>query len=267
MARFLILGLLVAGIITGAVIGCGPRAEVAKDKILAKIDSVLGELDVKRKKIEKKQKELQGKLNEFRKKQYAAEARLELMVEKKEESEKKIEEIRSSLEKLQEKTKSAVDGKIELGGKSFTVDQFQEYTQSKITLFKSENTKLEGMKQGIAALSKSMDFLKSQAKTAKELMDKMAVKIQNIDAKKYAVDAVKQASVIGGETTSINDDLAALEKEIDDLSVDVEATLKLEQSKLDDLNNSTSEIDRLLKETPNLDALNSEIDDILGKGK
>ena len=42
---FLLLSVLLA-------VGCGARAEVAKDKVLAKIDSILGTMEVKRKEID-----------------------------------------------------------------------------------------------------------------------------------------------------------------------------------------------------------------------
>jgi hypothetical protein len=44
-----VCGLLLIGLVTG---GCGARTEVAKEKALEKIDSLLGSMDVKRKEIE-----------------------------------------------------------------------------------------------------------------------------------------------------------------------------------------------------------------------
>jgi uncharacterized membrane protein YczE len=49
--KYLLLGLLMVGLVVGLYVGCGPRALVAKDKVIKEIDKVLGELNVKRKKV------------------------------------------------------------------------------------------------------------------------------------------------------------------------------------------------------------------------
>jgi hypothetical protein len=69
-----------------------------------------------------------------------------------------------------------------------------------------------------------------------------------------------------GNDTSINDKINSLSKEIDNMFVDVETAMRVEEAKLNELQNQTMSADELLTETgSDLDATMSEIDAILGK--
>ena len=118
----------------------------------------------------------------------------------------------------------------------------------------------------INALKGSVDFLKTQEKTANDLMSQLDTKIAEIDNKKIAVDAVRQATVLTGEEGSVNDKIEALNKEIDEMFVDVETALKVEEAKLTEMQTETSTADELLAEPTDLNATMAELDAILGTG-
>jgi hypothetical protein len=52
MHRIVVAVVVCVALVVACTYGCGARVEVAKDKIQAKIDSILGSMDVKRKEIE-----------------------------------------------------------------------------------------------------------------------------------------------------------------------------------------------------------------------
>jgi hypothetical protein len=52
MSRIVVAVVVCVALVVACVYGCGARVEVAKDKIQARIDSILGTMDVKRKEIE-----------------------------------------------------------------------------------------------------------------------------------------------------------------------------------------------------------------------
>jgi hypothetical protein len=108
--------------------------------------------------------------------------------------------------------------------------------------------------------------LASQEKAAVDMLAKLDLKIAEIKDKKIAIDAVKSATSMVGNDTSINDKINELTKQIDGMFVDVETAMRVEEQKLTDLQNQTSTVDDLLTETgSDLDATMSEIDAILGK--
>ena len=52
MTRIAVVVVVCGALLVGLVHGCGARVEVAKDKAMQRIDSLLGSMDVKRKEIE-----------------------------------------------------------------------------------------------------------------------------------------------------------------------------------------------------------------------
>ncbi len=266
MTRFIVIAALLVGVVGIAIYGCGPRAQVAKDAIIDKLDKALGELNVKRKKIEMKQNELRNKLDALKKSRYLSEAKLDLMKEKRDKSQSALDSIMGKVEDVKALVSEAQasDTKtIERNDKTYTADQIAATAQQVAGSAKAEQTKLAGFKASYEAMEKAVSVLKSQETTAVKLMADLEQKVSEIDAKKIAVDAVKEASSItGGE--SIGDDFAALQKEIEDLGVNVDAALKMETDKMTELDSANSLADEILSEaTGGLDNAEKMLDDLL----
>lgn len=260
------LGLMGLGLLNMA--GCGARAEVAKDKLLAQLDKVLGELNVKAAEIDKKRRDLTGEMQVVREKKFNAAVRLELLTKKQETSKQELEKLKQGLARVQPKMEEAkTNGKIELNGKEITADELNRMATDLINRVKSKESELGSQQTSIDALKRSADFLASQEKAAADMLGKLDLKITEIKDKKIAIDAVKSANSMVGNDTSINDKIASLSKEIDNMFVDVETAMRVEEAKLSELQNQTMSADELLTETgSDLDATISEIDAILGKG-
>jgi chromosome segregation ATPase len=263
-----VLGLQLLGLVgLMGVIGCGPRAEVAKDKVLAQIDKVLGELNVKEKQIDSKRRELADEMQVVREKKFNAAVRLELLSKRQEASKQELEKLKQGLARGQPKMKEPQEtGKIELNGREVTAEELNRMAGELINRVKSKESEIGSQQTSIDALKRSADFLASQEKAAADMLGKLDLKISEIKDKKIAIDAVKSASSTVGNDSSINDKISSLSKEIDDMFVDVETAMRVEEAKLDELKNQTISADELLTETgSDLDATMSEIDAILGK--
>ena len=260
-----LVGLMGLGLLSAN--GCGARAEVAKDKVLAQIDKVLGELNVKQKDIDLKRKELSNEMQVVREKKFNAAVRLELLTKKEETSKQELEKLKQGLARVQPKMEEAkVNGKIELNGREVTADELNRMATDLINRVKSKESEISSQQTSSEALKRSADFLASQEKAAVDMLAKLDLKIAEIKDKKIAIDAVKSATSMVGNDTSINDKINELTKQIDGMFVDVETAMRVEEQKLTDLQNQTSTVDDLLTETgSDLDATMSEIDAILGK--
>lgn len=89
-----------------------------------------------------------------------------------------------------------------------------------------------------------------------------------IESKKEALDEMKVAQNILSETGSVSDKFTSLQKEVEDLMLDVETGLRLETSKIDDreasISSSNSTADEILKEIGSAEDTQARIRDILG---
>lgn len=268
MSKIIGVLLLVGAIGLAAYIGCTPQAGVAKDAIIKKLNSALGELDVARKKIEMRQTELQGKMADLQMNRARAEAKLELLESKKKKSEESIEKIRGQLESVKKmiaELKDSATEKITRGGKEYTKAEIQETAEQAASNFKNEQVKLTSLVTSYDALAGSVKFLKDQESTSRKLMKDLSDKISEIDAKKYAVDAVKENTAIAGDNSSISDSLAAMQKEIEDLGVNVEAALTVETEKMASMNSTSSKVDEILSEPADLNSTEEMLNDLLSK--
>lgn len=262
---------LVVGLVSLALLGtsgCGARAEVAKDKVLAQLDKVLGELNVKEKQIDLKRKELNTEMQVVREKKFNAAVRLELLTKRQETSKQELEKLKAGLGRVQPMMEKAkTDGKVELNGKDVSADELNRMATDLINRVKSKESEIGSQQTSIDALDRSAKFLAGQEKAAVDMLGKLDLKISEIKDKKIAIDAVKSATSMVGNDTSINDKISSLSKEIDNMFVDVETAMRVEEQKLEDLKSQTSSADELLTETgSDIDATMSEIDAILGKG-
>lgn len=268
MMKFLGLVVLVGVIGLVAYVGCGPRGQVAMDEITKRLDKALGELNVKRKEIENKQRELQTQLSELSEKRVQGQVRLELLTEKKQKSEEALTVIKSKVAQVAELVKQANASEtktVSRNGKEYTAADLQAAAKEVADALQSEDAKSKANLAGYNALKQSVDFLVAQEKQAKELMGKLASKISEIDAKKIAVDAVRENTILAGDNKSIGSGLEQLSKEIENLGVDVEAALRIETEKMNQMSQQNSVADELLSAPADLDSTQKMLEDLLKK--
>lgn len=268
MTRFLVIGGLVVAIAAVAIIGCGPRAQVAGKKIMDKIDEALDKLAVKRQTIENTMKEVRDQMDEVKKGLYSTEARLEVLKNKKEKSEKVIEDIKSKLievDKLVNEVKESEEKSIVRNGVTYTAEQVDNAAKQIIKDFELEQTKLSGLNTAYDALQESVAFLKDQKDKSGTMMNELEQKLAVIDSKKQALDTVRKNTIIAGNNESISEKLASLAEEVEELEISVNADWNLQQDRMDEISNESTNIDDMLSSPDQLESTSAKIQELLNK--
>lgn len=274
--RYLVLGLLLVAIVFGAYVGCGPRAQVAGKKMLEKIDNILGELDVQLQKIENKKDSLAEQTDVIKKKLYMTESRLEKMQEDQDEIKSEVERSMENVNTLKDllvQAKESENGEVEFKGKTLTKEAIAQSALSKAKSINRLKTKMDSKSKLIAVYEKNLNLYRSQVSVSKKSLTKLNDQVEEIKAKKEALDDTRRASLLDGKTISINDEFDSLTKDVDELLINVDASLKLENDKLEERiadvtgsGGSDPLIDELLDDKNDVDKAMSEIDALLGEG-
>ena len=210
MFRNLFLAVLAIGLIAAiATVGCGPRVEVAKDKVIKEIDKLLGELDVKQKDIQMKLGKVKEAAATIREKRIEAKIQLANLEKKRENLEaqiKKHTDNLASLKPMLKEASEASDGVIERNGRKVSKSELNSMATS--TMKQIDKLK-DQLKNRITTLTnawaKNLDLLKRQDDTNKESIKKLEDRLEEIASKKSAVDAIREASSISEPGISIND--------------------------------------------------------------
>lgn len=272
LVSLVIAAVLIGGVYLATTSGCGARAEVAKDKVIEKIDKLLGKLDVQQKEVQMQFDELTTDTRKLKDDRIRAQVKLEQINKEKTQLVERLAKIDSGLKKLQPMLKAAQEnGEYKEGDKTFTVEQLKAIADGTLGERKTIQSKLDGrIKTLVAAYAKNFDFLTKQATAADEQLKKLGDRIEEIKAKKSAIDAVKEASLLAGPSQSITDKFDKLNSDVDALFTEVESTMRIEEAKLDEqlaeMDSSSVSIDELLKDDTDVSGTLSEIDKILGDG-
>lgn len=250
-------------------LGCGARTEVVRDKVLAQLDKVLGEMDVKEKEIEIKRRDLTSELQNLRVKKAQSDVRMELLVKKQDSSKQELQKLKKGLERVQPKLEEASENsKIDLNGREVSADELNRMASELVSRVRSKTAEIQSQQTSIDALKRTSQFLGVQEKAAKDMLSKLDSKISELKDKRTAIDAVRTANSMAGDDSSLMDKLASLSKDVDNLFIDVESSIRVEEDKMTDLINESTSADLLLTDPgSDINSTMNEIDLILGSGE
>ncbi len=269
MLRYLFAGLLIVAIVVGAYVGCGPRMAVAGKKMLDQIDGVLGKLNVQLEKVEQAHAKLSTETEAMHEKRITAQYKLEKLQAEGANLESKVASYKKDLGRLGDLIREgATDGKVTTNGKEVSVETLKALAQSTLKKLKATQTKLDTrIKTLTDAYTKSLVVLKNNEEVSKTQLKKLDDQIEEIKAKKSALDAMKEASTIAGSEASISDKFNDLTKDVDNLLTEVDVKIAVETEKVDErMANADSDVslDEILGSDSSTDDTLSEIDAILG---
>jgi hypothetical protein len=111
-----------------SVVGCGSRVEVAKEKALAKIDSLLGTMEVKRKEIDISVRALNDGINGLRKAKIKAQVKHDQLEQKVIPISDKIASVDQSLKKLRDHLASGEP--VDIAGKTYSPQELKQMAGS-----------------------------------------------------------------------------------------------------------------------------------------
>ena len=213
--------------------GCGDRFEVAKDKALEKIDSLLGKLVVQRKQIETSINAMDDSITGIRKAKIKAEVRVEQLGRQLQPLTDKKSSIVSTLKKLRDYL--TADAPAEIGGKTYTIDEMKSMSSKLIAAGKELDTQIGRLQGPTAQMTKVAETLcQRQAQYQIRLTD-LQSQVAEIDAKKIALDAMKEASThMGALDKSFASNVDNLEHDIAELHAEIETALRVESEEWDE---------------------------------
>jgi chromosome segregation ATPase len=265
MLRNLVLGgLLIALVVAGAYVGCGPRGRVVKDKMIKEIDKVLGELNVKRAAVQigyEKALAAKDTMLEKRIETQALRNRFEKDIK---ELETQRDDYKNDLKRLQpllEEAKSAgADGTV--GEKKIPVSTVTALATEQVKKLNRCKEKLDHKQRMFGVMEKNLSSLMANENATKKQLAKFKNDLEEIDAKKDLLDSMKTDASLVSEGVSLNDQFDKLSKDVDELMMKVDTKVAIEEAKLDeriaDLETSSeSSIDDILGSD------NSDVDDLL----
>ena len=225
-----VCGLLLIGLVTG---GCGARTEVAKEKALEKIDSLLGSMDVKRKEIELSVKAIQDSLTGLQKAKIKAKVQSDQLARKVEPIEVKVTTIDGTLRKLREHLQSGTS--VEFAGRSYRPQELQAMANQVIAERKGIAEQLHGLQDAQSRLETVVGSLERKQADYDLKLSAIEGQIAAIDANRIALTAMKNAAqLLDGSDASLADSVAKLEEKVNHLYADVQTELIFEDATWDE---------------------------------
>lgn len=245
------------------ILGCGARAEVAKDKILAQVDALLGEIDVKRKEAEIGIRNMDAGLDQLKKGKIEAKVKHTQFSDKVSELEAKIANADKALGRLRDYLKE--NKEVTLSGKKYTPAQLKEMAETAIDARKKLSSELDTIKGARDRLSAVVASLEQREKEGRDKLKALKQHLEEIDAKAVALKSIKDASTLSGGGATL--DFEAVEKQVKDLStkIDTELAFHDEKAKEAGAASDLKSLETVVRQTSTASDAVSEIDKILGK--
>lgn len=252
--RFLLFGLLLG------VIGCGARGEVAKDQVLAQVDRLLGEIDVKRKGAEIAVRNTEAGLDRLKKGKIEAKVRLTQTSDRLSELGAKTERADQALIRLRDLLQSGQDA--EINGNTYTVVALKDMADRTISARKKLANEAEVLESSRQRLERTVAALDGREQDGRERLRKLKQHLDEIDTKAVALKSMQDAASISGTTETL--DFEVVEKQVRDLSTKLDVELAYQDEKWHESVSDEKSLDTLFRETSTASDTVSEIDVLLG---
>lgn len=266
VSLILMISLLAGIYVATTTTGCGARAQVAGDKVMDKIDKWLGELDVKRKEIANSIDELEDAVDRTHKAKTSAEVRLEEIDKRAKPIQKRIDGIKVYLAEINPHLTATEE--VVIQGKAMSPEQIKTTADTLLEAYETSNQEMGALEATKETYKRTFDLLSREHEVSSKQLASLKKKLDEIDIKKKALDEMKTAQTILGESGSISDKFSDLEVEINDLFVEVETEMRVESGKVAQreaaLENSNDAIDELLNKMESAEEKQARIDAILG---
>jgi chromosome segregation ATPase len=234
--------------------GCEARTQVAKDKALARIDSLLGSMDVKRQEIEISVGALKDGLAGLRKAKITAQVKLDQMNRKARPVEDRLSTLDDTLKTLRDHLKSGMV--VEIAGRTYSPDELKSMATQVIAERKGAAEQLNVLRDSQARLNKVVATLERRQRDYEQRLSAIENRIATIDASRTALTAMKEAgTALEGGDRGFAQSVERLEEKVSDLHAEVETELVFEDAKWDEATMDKFIVD-LQKPTDTIDDIN-----------
>jgi len=246
----------------------GARGEVAKKKILKKLDSWLGESDVQRTEIERGIKGMDDAVEKLGDSRRHAQVQAEMLSKEINTNKKKIEDSKNALTKLKANLAAfETDAKfsVSYGNKTYTKkDDLDKMATSVIAYHKTLVSQTESMERRLQTYETTAATLKAREDEGRTKLVEMKNSLKELDAKVELVKAQKQAAEALNESDkTFADSVQGIEDKIKNLDLTTETALRKEEEKWKEYSAKAKVEDAnvIIKDTK---STISEIDNLLG---
>ena len=267
MNRIVVAVLVCVALVMACVYGCGARMEVAKDKIQAKIDSILGTMDVKRKEIEISVANLKEGINGLRKAKIKAQVSDDQIHRQAKPQEEKLANMDAALKALKGHLKTGKP--VEIAGKTYSPAELKDMADRVMEARKACAGQLSGLHESQGRLQKVAATLERRQHDTEGRLAAIEGQLAVIDSNRIALTAMQQSAMALGESDgTLAKGLDKLQDKVNSLHADVEVDLRCEDEKWAETESATKEIDSVEATVARLQGSRdtvSEIDKILGK--
>jgi peptidoglycan hydrolase CwlO-like protein len=246
--------------------GCGARTEVIKEKVLKKIDSLLGETEVQKKEVEMAMKDMDKAIDELAKGRVGAKVKAERLESEAKETEQRIEDADNSLRKLREYLTSTTP--VVIAGKPHTPQQVKGMADKVLEARKTLSTQLESLKQSQARLEKVVGDLEARESSAKARLVKLKGRLKEMDADLVSLKTMRDtAALAGDEDKTLAGSFEELEKKVTALQDKVKSETRWQEEKwkAQDTKREVESVDAIIAATKDSKDTVAEIDKVLGK--
>jgi len=244
-----------------------PRAEVAKKKLLDRVDDLIGKMEVQRQEIDNGIKATKQAVEGVRKAKIKAQVKLDQIEEKAKPHEEKIAQCDQTLARLRDLLKA--DMPAEIAGKTYSVADLKDMASKVIKARKDSETQISGFKTARDNMQKVVGDLTKQQQALENRLTSFQGQIAKLDAEMTAAKSMKEASAaMGGKDNTLAVNLDSLEEKIASLSADVRAELRSESEQWSaTAEKSINDVDTFIRDAQKPTDTLAEIDRILGKKK
>ena len=249
-------------ILAVGLVGCDARTEVAKDKVLAQVDHLLGEINVEKKKAEIGVRQMEAGLDEIKRGKLEAKVRCAQYAERLADVEGKVASADKTLVRLRDHLKA--DTEVSLNGKTFKPQDLKDMADKTITARKKlgvEADALRGSKKRFEAVAASLE---QREQDGRDRLKSLKHTLDEMDAKSAALRSMQEAARIGGGTQTL--DFEAVEKQVRGLSARLDTELAFHDEKWKEQNAAPERsLDAIVRDTSTAGDTVSEIDRLIGK--
>jgi chromosome segregation ATPase len=206
--------------------------EVGTDKAVAKIDSLLGGLDVKQKQIELSERALQKGIDGLRKACIKSRVKQNQIAEKITPITEKIASIDQSLVKLRVYLASCQS--VVIAGKVNTPEQLQKMAERAIKSRRTYQSQREGLLKSKNSLQQVISTLEQKQQDYQLRVIRHEARIAEINSKSIALKAMKDASAaMGISEEMLVTNIEKLEDKVSELFAEVESDFLVEEEHWD----------------------------------
>lgn len=240
--------------------GCGPRLEVARDRLLAEADRLLGEIEVKRKEIDPAIQQAEAALARLKKSRIEVQVRASQISSDLTSTHDRLAETDRALARLRDLLGQG--SSVEIAGTAYTLTQLGGMATGAISTRKSLAAQVATLQSTQERLESVVALLETREQAGRDRLDSLKGLLVEIDAKAVALTAIKEAARVAEDAGAL--DCEALERQIQDLEAKVDGELAFHEEMLKQATADSDSVATILRDTGSTDEVVAEIDRLLG---